>query len=547
MNIRVAAAIGIGLVLLAPCARAEQTSELAPRAAAPDGQPRTALVIGNGAYASAPLRNPVNDARAVGRALAETGFSVRLLEDASEAGMRRAIRAFGDAIAQTGGVGLFYYAGHAMQLRGRNFLIPVNADIQREDEVEDQAVDANLVLGKMDSAKNSLNIVVLDACRNNPFQRSFRSAAQGLAQMDAPSGTLIAFATAPGSVAADGDGENGLYTSHLLRAIKEPGLPIEQLFKKVRIGVTRDTNDRQVPWESSSLKGNFYFVAPAPGRVSEGQRRRQDEAVARAVGEAEARAASERAALEDKMKALMAQLLARQQSELDAERAKRGKPSAAGKAASSEAAPGASANVGPGAHRVAVGDRWTYQRWRKSPASGDQLVSDLRSGRARPVTVEIKAVQDGAILETTTREGGEPTEWVHRAGRYLLGIGSKGSSSIFTLSPYLLAYEKPAEGERWPIEQFQRMRSCSEDPRYDCRFRARVVGRERVSVPAGSFDALRIEVEQTAHNKRDVATRIATFWYSEAVKRHVKVTWRKVEGVWTGPDGEDALATYSVH
>jgi uncharacterized caspase-like protein len=146
-----------------------------------------ALVIGNSGYKAAPLRNPVNDARAMARVLAETGFAVTLIEDATQAGMRRAIRTFGDELAR-GGVGLFFYAGHGMQVRGKNFLIPVNADIQREDEVEDQAVDANLVLSKMDTARNTLNVMILDACRNNPFQRSFRSGAQGLAQMDAPSG-----------------------------------------------------------------------------------------------------------------------------------------------------------------------------------------------------------------------------------------------------------------------------------------------------------------------------------------------------------------------
>lgn len=255
-------------ICIAP-AHAERIQTLAASTPAPGGERRIALVVGNGAYKSAPLRNPVNDARAMARALTGTGFSVTLIEDSTLAGIRRGIRQFGDDIAR-GGVGLFYYAGHGMQVHGRNFLIPVNADIEREEEIEDQAVDANLVLAKMDVARNSVNILILDACRNNPFQRSFRSTARGLAQMDAPSGTLISFATAPGSVAADGTGENGLYTKHLLIGIRQAGLPIEQLFKQVRIGVTRETGDRQVPWESSSLKGDFYFVPPS-GRIAAAQ------------------------------------------------------------------------------------------------------------------------------------------------------------------------------------------------------------------------------------------------------------------------------------
>jgi formylglycine-generating enzyme required for sulfatase activity len=221
-------------------------------------EPRVALVVGNADYRSSPLRNPVNDARAVARALQGLGFVVILKENVGRIAMADSIRDFGNRI-KGGGVGLFYYAGHGIQVSGRNFLIPVDVAIKAEDEVPYNSIDANFVLDKMDGAKNRLNIVILDACRNNPFARRFRSASRGLAQMDAPSGTLIAFATAPGMEAADGDGANGLYTEHLLRHLATPGLPIEQLFKQVRIGVTRATSDQQVPWESSSLKGDFYF------------------------------------------------------------------------------------------------------------------------------------------------------------------------------------------------------------------------------------------------------------------------------------------------
>ncbi|MBI2289556.1 MAG: SUMF1/EgtB/PvdO family nonheme iron enzyme, partial [Betaproteobacteria bacterium] len=219
---------------------------------------RVALVIGNANYRTAPLRNPANDAKAVADKLQGLGFKVTLKLDQDQKGMADAIRAFGNQL-KAGGAGLFYYAGHGMQVKGRNFLIPVDADIQNEDEVPYRSIDANEVLSKMETARNRLNLMILDACRNNPFSRKFRSGNQGLAQMDAPSGTLVAFATAPGSVASDGSGKNGLYTQHLLASLGQPGVPVEQVFKRVRVGVMKDTRNAQVPWESSSLVGDFYF------------------------------------------------------------------------------------------------------------------------------------------------------------------------------------------------------------------------------------------------------------------------------------------------
>jgi TPR repeat protein len=231
-----------------------------------------ALVIGNGAYKDSPLKNPPNDARAMAAALRDLGFRVELVVDGGRKRMLDAVRSFGQKLAE-GGIGLFYYAGHGMQVKGSNYLIPVGADIATEEDVTTEALDANTVLARMDSAKNRVNLVILDACRNNPFARSFRSASRGLAQMEAPSGTFVAFATAPGSTASDGDGRNGLYTQHLLRALKEPGLKVEEVFKKVRVGVKLASRDAQVPWDSSSLTGEFYFRAetaahvPAPSPV----------------------------------------------------------------------------------------------------------------------------------------------------------------------------------------------------------------------------------------------------------------------------------------
>lgn len=220
---------------------------------------RIALVIGNGAYTNAPaLKNPPNDARDMAANLKTLGFDVSSGVNVSQREMKRLIREFGQRL-KAGGSGLFYYAGHGVQARGHNYIIPVDADIQSEADVEDSGVDVGLVLNYMADAQNGLNIVILDACRNNPFSRSFRSATDGLAQVDAPTGTLIAYATAPGRVAADGAGDNGLYTSELLKAMRVPGVSVTDMFMQVRGEVMKKTGNKQVPWEASSLVGSFYF------------------------------------------------------------------------------------------------------------------------------------------------------------------------------------------------------------------------------------------------------------------------------------------------
>jgi hypothetical protein len=219
---------------------------------------RLALVIGNASYKVRPLLNPRNDADDVSRVLRSTGFEVIDLRDATRAQMRTSVRQFGERL-MSNDVGLVYYSGHGIEVRGKNYFIPVNADIKASDEVADQALDVSLILSKMDTAKKGVNILIVDACRDDPFGRSFRSNSRGLATMDAPQGTLIAYATAPGSVAADGTGRNSPFTKHLVRAMQVPNTPIELMFKEVRRAVREETKNQQTPWENSSLIGNFYF------------------------------------------------------------------------------------------------------------------------------------------------------------------------------------------------------------------------------------------------------------------------------------------------
>ena len=222
----------------------------------PREEPRLALLIGNSAYRESPLRNPVNDVRAMAQRFKDLGFTVLVHENATKRTMEAAIIEFGRRLAE-GGVGAFYYAGHGLQVRGRNYLVPVDAEIEDEASTRVAAVDVELLLEQMAEAKNRVNMVILDACRNNPFERRMRGASRGLAAVDAARGTLVAYATAPGSVAADGDGKNGLYTEELLEALREPGLKIEEVFKRVRINVARRSKGAQTPWESSSLTGDL--------------------------------------------------------------------------------------------------------------------------------------------------------------------------------------------------------------------------------------------------------------------------------------------------
>ena len=224
---------------------------------------RVALIVGNAAYKISPLDNPVNDATDVDAGLKRAGFQTTLLRNATLAQMREATRRFADQLT-TADVALIYFAGHGIESRGRNYMVPVNADLKFEHELLDQAFDANLWLEMLEGVRSAnadrVNIVILDACRNNNLIGA-RSLSRGLGRLDAPSGTFLAYSTAPGKVAADGPRgqRNSPFTKHLLQAMQQPNLPIEEVFKEVRRNVSRETAGAQVPWESTSLTGFFSF------------------------------------------------------------------------------------------------------------------------------------------------------------------------------------------------------------------------------------------------------------------------------------------------
>jgi hypothetical protein len=244
---------------------------------------RVALVIGNDRYAAQPLVNAGRDGREVAAALRRLGFEVVEVIDGSKAQIEGGIERLQAALRGRQGVGLFYYAGHAVQIEWRNFMVPVDAALKGPRDVPAQTVDVSKVLDAFAASGTRTNIVVLDACRDNPFGATGRAA--GLAQMDAPPRTLIAFSTAPGNVAEDGqEGGHSLYTHYLLQELGRPRSRIEDVFKRVRLQVRQRTDGRQVPWENTSLEDEFFFderaaAAPQPTRdADEEQRRREVEA-----------------------------------------------------------------------------------------------------------------------------------------------------------------------------------------------------------------------------------------------------------------------------
>ncbi len=259
-------AVGAGMLAQAGGLRAQTKSS----------SDRVALVIGNSDYRGSPLTNPRNDARAMGALLQQAGFRTDSLFDTTQQQMAAAVERFGQAIRDPSvKFGLFYYAGHGLQMDWRNYLVPVSANIRTPADVRQQTVDVSQLLRYMEDAKGRSFLVVLDACRDDPFGDTFRPPAKGLSQFDAPVGSLLAYATAPGSVAMDGIGDNGLYTSHLLREFAVRGARLEDAFKRVRLNVRLASQGRQIPWESTSLEEDVYLFPSERKKLSDAEQDQQ--------------------------------------------------------------------------------------------------------------------------------------------------------------------------------------------------------------------------------------------------------------------------------
>jgi len=241
---------------------------------------RYALVIGNSDYQYASkLRNPENDSADIAKTLINLNFKTVLIQNATKNIITKSIENFLLQLKENGGVGLFYYAGHGVQFQGNNYLVPIETNVGTEIEIQNQSYNIASLLSGMRSIKSVTNIIILDACRNNPFKNMGKTGTRsvgsgknrslvrvtvpkfdtGLSKLDAPANTLIAFATAPGRVALDGNGRNSPYTAKLLESMKRRGLTIGEVFRQVRSSVMKQSKGNQIPWESSSLINDFYF------------------------------------------------------------------------------------------------------------------------------------------------------------------------------------------------------------------------------------------------------------------------------------------------
>jgi Caspase domain len=221
---------------------------------------RIALIIGNSAYpGNMALANPSNDAKDMAEMLRSMGFGVVEIIDGNRMQMLNAIARAGQALSSRQGVGMLFYAGHGLQLDWHNFMIPVDAKLASTGDVTKQTVDIDTVMNTFKAAGTRMNIVVLDACRDNPFADGKTASGKGLAPLDAPTGTFLAYATAPGNVAQDGTGKNGLYTGFLLQELQKPSVRIEDIFKRVRFSVRKASDGAQIPWETTSLEDDFVF------------------------------------------------------------------------------------------------------------------------------------------------------------------------------------------------------------------------------------------------------------------------------------------------
>ncbi len=233
---------------------------------------RLALIIGNSSYHDAPLVNPANDARAVAGLFTQAGFTVDSRLNATRTDMIAAIERFGEAAKRSETkLVVFYYAGHGAQLDWRNYLLPVDAVVEKQEDMKQRCVDLGLLLGQLSAAKDKTFVVILDACRNNPFGTAYRPEQKGLSQFDAPVGSLLAYATSPGNVASDGEGQNGLYTENLVRELSQRGTRIEDALKRVRLNVRLASHGEQIPWETTSLESDVFIFNNGQKKLSEAE------------------------------------------------------------------------------------------------------------------------------------------------------------------------------------------------------------------------------------------------------------------------------------
>ncbi len=556
--------------------------------------PKVALVVGNSNYRRSPLKNPANDARAIAGMLKQTGFDVTVKLDAVQAELADAVQGYTQVLARRQAVGLFYFAGHGLQLAWRNYMIPVDADIRSAADIQKQSVEIGTLLGGIGKALNPLNVIILDACRDNPFGNISGADQKGLSQMDAPPGTLLAYATAPGNVASDGEGANGLYTEHLLKEIAVPDARVEDVFKRVRLHVRRRTNGQQIPWESTSLEEDFYFVPPKTLSVraaEEAERERRAELARmekrRAEEEAERRRQQElalkeaqRVAEEAERKRREAQVLreaklaeeeaARKYQQELALREKQRAQEEVERQRAQPSAPGRKADPAV-AERLYQEELAIWEKIKTSTEPGplEEYLLRYPSGHfselaqfqldrvlARMGEKKIEAVSDaanpftkGTVRTDTNYKVGDffrfreidlltklelrtygqrvtaigENEVLFNNGNFatdLLGNFIRNQKVVFSGTQFYLA--EYSVGKRWSARY---QRKAADWPARDVSMDFKVSTKEQIVVPAGTFDAFRIEGSgwTQSDNGRFGINLQSRYWIAQGVRRYIAI------------------------
>lgn len=470
--------------MLGTALAASLPASLPALASTPD---RVALVIGNAAYRHAPLANPANDARAMAGQLRRLGFEVLELVDGPHAAMVDAIARVRERLAGRRGTGLLYYAGHGLQLDWRNYMVPVDAEIETAADIRRRTVDVQQVVEAFGAAGNRVNIVVLDACRDNPFGGV--ASGRGLAPVDAPPGTFLAYATAPGHLAEDGSARdgNGLYTRFLLQELQRRDARIEDIFKRVRLQVRQASRGRQIPWESTSLEDDFVFASGQPVTAPEPLRRDAEFDAEKA--EWDRIATSGRA---DDFYAFLQRHPSGRISELAQFRLDQlARPAVQ----APPARPGLQA-LPAGSDRFRIGDSWEFER-----------TDLLAGGRTQRLPGRVTAIDNGRVVIN----GGAMV--VDQMGGILV-------NRFGTKDPVLLGIPDGLQvGKRWRTA-FTNAQPGGPSARSYYEFRVSAL--EEVEVPAGRFQAFRIEGEGEGRTPRGSRGLWLTNWVDPATMTLVR-------------------------
>jgi Caspase domain len=524
-------------------------ASIAPTWAQAVNPTRMALVIGNSTYRDVPLVNPRNDANAMKKLLTDAGFAVDSHLDTTRAKMIAAIEGFGAAVRRPEiKQAIFYYAGHGVQLDWRNYLLPVDANVATSDEVRKNCIDLGMLLSELGKAKDKTFVVILDACRDNPFGAAYRPERKGLAQFDAPVGSLIAYATAPGKGASDDSpsGKNGLYTENLVRELSVRGTRIEDALKRVRLNVRLASQGAQIPWESTSLESDVFLFEEIKKETTEAELEKEVEAELAYWNRIKSSQKLDDWAGYARTfpNGRFAEIAQAKVAVLQTESKSTGKPAAPAPAPADAAARTSLIEIKPGspvppllatqsANPFSAG---TYPLGRKYTVGDETVYRDLnlltgkKENRTQRVTEAaglIKFLDEPPPLDPADKKSGAGRESAVITTDMMGNVLSREISDLFLGNfvtklefdaPLQFAPELLQVGRKWRAASIIRrtvtgpVRNAGIETKSQQSFDLRIVRREKISVPAGTFDAFRIEMSGTGADNNGTYVLERTHW-----------------------------------